>query len=385
MDRKTKILFVITKSNFGGAQKYVYDLATGLSSQEFDIAVTMGGEGILADKLREANIRTITIPSLARDINPLKDIASFFALLRVFRTEHPDIIHINSAKVGGLGALAGRLTRVPQIIFTAHGWTFNEDRSVISRIAIKLLSWITSVLSHKTIAVSQTTKEDTAHWPFVKKKVIAIPVGVSDIPFFTRTEARAKISVLVGTPLPKDAFLVGTIAEFHPNKALPYAIEAFTSLIPKNPGIYYVILGNGEEEGALRTFIAKHKLEDRVFLLIIQKDAAQFLSALDCFLLPSIKEGLPYVILEAGLAKLPIIATSVGGIPEIIEDGITGILVHPRNPKELANALLYLLDSPTKREEFARALYEKVTRSFSLRTMREQTYPLYKNHKHAIL
>jgi len=385
---KKRILYVITKSNFGGAQKYVYDLATGIAPDDFDVAVAMGGEGILADKLRKARVRTITIPSLARDINPVKDLTSFFALLRVFRAERPDVIHINSAKVGGLGALAGRLSCLslklktchlsPVIIFTAHGWAFNEDRSVLSKTIIKLLSWVTVVLSHKTIAVSQAVKDDTTHWPFIKNKVFTIPIGVSDIPFLSRADARARISAITNIPLPENMFLVGTIAEFHQNKGLQYAIQALATIIPKNPEIYYIILGNGEEENSLRALIAEHKLENHVSLLIMQKDAAQFLPAFDCFLLSSIKEGLPYVILEAGLAKLPVIATSVGGIPEVIEDGKSGILVHPRNPKELAHALMHLFGSPEKRGEFAVVLHEKVSRDFSLDSLRAKTYPLYK-------
>ncbi|PIR41028.1 MAG: glycosyltransferase family 1 protein, partial [Candidatus Yonathbacteria bacterium CG10_big_fil_rev_8_21_14_0_10_43_136] len=98
---KKKILFVITKSNFGGAQKYVFDLATGLPKDQFDVAVALGGSGILIQKLQAENIRVLPIFSLARDVNPLSDITTFFELWRMFRKEKPDVAHLNSAKAGG--------------------------------------------------------------------------------------------------------------------------------------------------------------------------------------------------------------------------------------------------------------------------------------------
>ena len=125
-----KILFVITKSNWGGAQKYVYDLANELHrpNAEFEVAVAFGQEGQLAGKLREAGITTHPIRSLQRDVSVIADIKSFFELLRLFKTQKPDIAHLNSSKVGGLGALAARVAGVPKIIFTVHGWPFWETR-----------------------------------------------------------------------------------------------------------------------------------------------------------------------------------------------------------------------------------------------------------------
>ena len=101
-----KILYVITKSNWGGAQRYVYDIATSLDKEMFDAVVACGGNGPLAIKLREAGIRVITIPLLQRDINIIKEFLSLFALIKIFNREQPDIIHLNSTKIGGLGAVA---------------------------------------------------------------------------------------------------------------------------------------------------------------------------------------------------------------------------------------------------------------------------------------
>ena len=168
-----KILYLITKSNFGGAQRYVFDLAIEATRAGHDVIVGFGGNGALATKLNRAGIRTIEIPSLLRDINLTADIKSFFALIDIFGKEIPDIVHLNSSKMGALGACAARLWngwshllrffnlggKPMHIIFTGHGWAFNEERSDIVRFIIGIAHWITIELSHETIAVSKRTRD----------------------------------------------------------------------------------------------------------------------------------------------------------------------------------------------------------------------------------
>ena len=134
---KKKILFVITKSNWGGAQRYVYDLATHLPKEEFEVAVAFGGTGevgasagLLEVRLREAGVRIIFLTTFARDIGILREFSAFFELLRTIRAENPDVLHLNSSKAGGLGALSGRIAGLRRIIFTAHGFAPNELRPV---------------------------------------------------------------------------------------------------------------------------------------------------------------------------------------------------------------------------------------------------------------
>jgi len=127
-EKRTKIFYLITKGNFGGAQRYVYELASSLPTSDYEVSVILGEGETLAKKLAEKNIRTIRLPELGRDINLGGDWSVFWSLYRIFRRERPDIIHLNSSKIGGLGSLAGRLAGVKKIIFTGHGWPFNEKR-----------------------------------------------------------------------------------------------------------------------------------------------------------------------------------------------------------------------------------------------------------------
>lgn len=375
---KKKVLFVITKSNFGGAQKYVYDLATNLPKEQFEVVVVLGGEGTLAEKLCAAGVRTIPLPSLLRDVNPFKDLASFFALRKTFCAERPDIVHLNSAKAGGIGALAARCTDVPRIVFTAHGWAFNEERGSLSRFLIKFFSWLTVVLAHKTIAVSDAVYSDTKGWLFVQGKITTIKNGTSEPQFIARDEARAFMARRADIEITPDTFIIGTIAELHPNKGLTHGIRTVMDMAKTFPHILYLIAGDGEQKEELVAHIREQELgEQHIRLLGFIPDAAKYLKAFDCFVLPSVKEGFPYVILEAGLASLPVIATSVGGIPEVIDDTKTGLLVSSHNVGALTHALEWMIENPEKRNELGSALSEKVLRDFSPSRMSTATIALY--------
>lgn len=369
---------MITKSNFGGAQRYVYDLATALPREMFDVAVAMGGSGVLADKLHERSIRTIAIPSLTRDVNILKDSASFRELLAIFRAERPDIVHVNSSKIGGLGALAGRITGIPRIIFTAHGWAWNEPgRSIFERTAIIATSWITVLLAHKTIAVSSAVHTEGRRLVLLYKKIVLVKNGIRPIEFLSRTAARDHLAAHTKTMLGNETFVVGTIAELNKNKGLRYAVDACATLAKANPKFRFIIIGEGEDRASLTEQILHRGASGQIFLPGFIDNAARHLKAFDCFLLPSLKEGLPYVLLEAGQAQLAVVATRTGGIPDLITHQSTGLLVSPRDALGLAQAIEALINNPAERARLANALNAKVVSKFSLEHMVEKTIALY--------
>lgn len=375
MGKKIKILYVITKSNWGGAQRYVYDLATNIPKEIFEPVVIFGGEGKLKEKLLNKNIRFISIPRLNRDINLFEDFYVFFRLLKIFSEEKPDIIHLNSSKIGGLGALAGRLARVPKIVFTAHGWPFKEDRSWCQIIFIKFASQLTVALSHLTIAVSKKDFSDGSAFFSNKNKLRFIHNGIEGQIIETRDNAMRALSL--ENKLSPSSIVVGTIAELHKNKSISYAVKSAKILSDNNIKVTFVVIGEGEERKKIEETITMKNLNRSVFLLGKRSDAAKFLLAFDIFFLSSIKEGLPYVLLEAGAAGLPVVATKVGGTPEIIDHMKNGILVPPKNPKAMAEAIKFLIDNPEKRREFGEKLKEKVGKEFRLETMIEKTVNLY--------
>jgi len=372
---KKKVLFVITKSNFGGAQRYVFDLATSFSTS-YDVAVASGGTGILQEKLQEKNIRIIPLISLQRDVSVIKDIKSFFELIKIFKKEKPDIVHLNSSKIGGLGGLAARIAGVPRIVFTGHGWAFNEKRPFLQKKAILFLHWVTIVLSHVTIAVSQKIKKDICTLPFISKKIKVVYNAVAPIDFLPRQTAREMLGI---ASLPPNTLVLGTISELHKNKGLDIALRGFTEFRDKHPQSHFVIIGEGEERKNLETYITQNRLSKQVTLTGFVKDASRYLKAFDIFSLTSRTEAFPYVPLEAGLAELRVIASRVGGVPEVIGNGISGILIEPEKPSDFAAALVHVIEDP-KNIHLGKVLRTRVEKEFNHDTLIFHTKDVYEKN-----
>lgn len=384
MIHKQKIFYLITKGNFGGAQRYVYDLATNLPSEHFEATVIVGEGGELEKHLKTAGIKTQKIDGLIRDVSLINEWRVFWQLIKIFKEEKPDIIHLNSSKIGVLGALAGRLTGVRKIIFTGHGWAFNEDRPWWQKMAIYKLHWLTVILSHTTIAVSEKTKDQLAHMPFTKNKFIVIHNGLSPVNYLPRETAREELAQRIwkkGFDLESlnKVLIIGTVAELHKNKGVDFLIQAINQIKNKLPNALVWIIGDGEQKDNLRELIKEHKLKDHVFLLGKIDDAKKYLKAFDIFTLTSRTEAFPYVILEAGQAGLPIIASTVGGIPEVISDFNLGMLVRPGNIKEIKLALNRLIDNSSERTLFGKNIAKKINKDFSIGKMVKETIKLYNN------
>jgi glycosyltransferase involved in cell wall biosynthesis len=376
---KHKILYVITKSNWGGAGRYVYDMATHLPKEEFEPVVALGGSGLLREKLENAGIRTIEIKGMGRDVRLFGEILAFFAILKIVRNEKPSAIHLNSSKAGALGALAARVMGIEHIIFTAHGWAFKENRPLWQKKLIEFISWLTLFLSHITIVVSKDDKDKIKDFLLVSKKIKIIHNGIHPLPAVSREEAR-KILIENSKQEETSPLWIGTIAELHKNKGLEYALRGYADFIRSETTTQttLVIIGEGEERKNLEKIIAEELLTNHVILAGEKEEAARLLGAFDIFFLSSVKEGLPYVLLEAGMAKLPVIATAVGGIPEIVEDMKSGIVVRPKEPKQLQEAFHFLTENAEKRSLFGEKLHEKVAKEFTIEKMVAETITLYR-------
>jgi glycosyltransferase involved in cell wall biosynthesis len=379
---KNKVLYVITKSNYGGAQRYVFDLATHLPTAVYDVVVAYGGTGLrgaemgaLGTHLARAGIRTIQITHFMRDMHILEDVRAFFELLHIIRREKPDVLHVTSSKAGGLGALAGRLAGIPCIIFTSHGLTFDEKwRPYWQRIAITLFTWCTLMLAHKSIMISHDTYERASALPWAHNKIALIYNGISTPLFYTRDEATSALQHILPTKIQHPC--IGTIAELHPNKNLSIVLDALSILKKEGLMPHFIIMGTGDEYEALNTYAHICGVTEQVHFAGYVHEAARHLLAYDIFILPSAKEGLPYVLLEAGHAALPVVASDIPGNRDIITSGESGTLVSAE-ARTLATALQQYIQEPTLRAVHGTALQKKVHTLFSIEHMVRQTCNLY--------
>ena len=318
--RKKKILFLITKATYGGAQKYVYDIISHLPNDLFEPIFAFGQNGKLSSDVAGLGITVKEIPSLGRDIAFFSDIASFFEIWKTIQQVKPDIIHLNSSKAAVLGALAARFAGVKKIIVTVHGWPFKENRGVFSRAIIYFASWLTAALSHAVIVVSnEDTRIGKRMW-FVREKINYLPLALNVTEMFPR-ESAEKVVFIPGNRFSTAIRLV-SIAELTPNKGIRHGIEMMKALESRTPGKYtYSIFGQGEEQTSLVKLAEGLPPDSINFANVnppintapanLSSEASKFLRAFDIFILPSIKEGMPYVLLEAAAAGLPIVASNV--------------------------------------------------------------------------
>lgn len=345
---KPKLLYLVTQAEFGGAQRYIFDLATRLKN-EFEITIAAGETGRnreLLDRAEKTGIRTRELKHLKRAILPFRDMLAFFELTRFFREERFAMIHANSTKAGVLGAVAARIAGAnTKVLYTAHGWVFLEPLPAMRRYFYLLMEKIAARFRDATIVLSNIEREVALREKLGTNETIhVIPHGI-EIPedyFLSKTEAREHFADIglerQETRDKRQAeLIIGTIANLYPTKGLDILIRAFVELTELSARL--VIVGEGPERAKLEQLIAELGLNDRVTLIGAIPDAAKLLSAFDIFVLSSRKEGLPYALLEAMAADLPIIATAVGAIPEMIENEKNGIIVPPEDVAALARAL----------------------------------------------
>ncbi|MFA6227906.1 MAG: glycosyltransferase family 4 protein [Patescibacteria group bacterium] len=380
-----KALFIITQSSWGGAQKYVHTFAVNLAKNN-NIAVTVaGGEesvGELTARLQEENIKFLPLKRLVRRISLINDLLAVKEIKTLIEQERPDVVHLNSSKAGAVGSLAAKLARHrAKVVYTVHGWVFNESLNPLTKLFYFLIEKSFAGFKDYFICLSDFDRQAGLKAKIAPaEKLIIVRNGI-DLPadYFLAKEGALgellKTDDSATVTKNNDKLIIGTIANFYPAKGLNYLIDA-VSLLPV-ADYKLIIIGEGELRKELEQQIKRLKLEANIILAGNKKEAARYLKAFDLAVMSSTKEGLPYFILEAMSAGLPVIAAKVGGIPEIIDNGVTGYLIEPRSPERLAEKIKLLADEKL-RKQFGEAGLIKVKKEFNLREMIEKTIEAYR-------
>jgi glycosyltransferase involved in cell wall biosynthesis len=329
-----KILYIITQADGGGAQNYVLTLA-----KSFQGAVAAGNEaGEMFEQAEQEGIKIIRLKYLKRNIHPFYDVMAIFEIRKLIKNFDPDIVHLNSSKAGFVGSLAGAFLFHPvKIVFTAHGFIFNEPFSPSVKKIYLYLEKFASLFRDHIICVSLNDYNSAiAHHLVKKNKLSTIYNGLDPINFLNKSEARTKLG------LPQDKLILGCVANFYKTKGLDVLIKAIAMMSEEvKTKFFTVIIGGGPEEQNISAKIQEYKLENCITLQGKIKGANTYLKAFDFFVLPSRKEGFPFVLLEAMQAGLPIVASGAGGIPEALADA--EYLVKPSDPQELCQMLTKMI------------------------------------------
>lgn len=386
-NKKIKVLYLITRSNWGGAQRYVYDLASQLNHDQFSIAVAGGGtgeRGAPAGKLNE-RLTSIDLPfhylsALHRSINPLSELRAQWQIIRCIQKVRPDVVHLNSTKIAALGGLLARLLGVRTIVFTVHGFPYTAHQTWILRWLANRVTALTFLCATNIICICQADHALAQTYWSARGKLHLIPNGIdATYPSSPSSTAREQLTAIapsledVDTHVP----LVATGTELHPRKGIQNVIAASANCLDRGDNFHLCIIGTGPYQNNLEQHVHEYGIEKHVTFLGFVQGLPEICPAFSGFALASYKEGLPYVLLELGRGRVPLIASNIDGIPDIITHESTGQLIDPHDTATITGALHNLLTEPVRYEQQANRLAAHISQTFDIATMASKTSAVY--------
>lgn len=316
-----KILQCITLSEAGGAQQIVKALCEGFC-EENNIILATAPNGELYNWAKSRGVRTYSLKDMGRSISPLNDIKTLIQLIRIISHEKPDIVHCHSWKAGVLGRIAAFLCGVKEIYFTVHGWSLLSYSNSAVKAVFILIEKLLALMTTKLICVCEEDRKLGIDLKIAEEeKFNTVYNGISDIRNLGISDIREKYSI------PDNAILIGSVARLAQQKRCLETVHIMSGLMKERKDIYFIYVGDGPLYGQMDGLVKELGLSDRFILAGNQNNVPEYLKAIDVFLLLSNYEGLPVSILEAMSIGLPIIASNVGGVCELVEDGRNGFLV----------------------------------------------------------
>jgi glycosyltransferase involved in cell wall biosynthesis len=371
-DRINFRILMVVESSSGGTGRHVLDLAHGLIDRGCEVHLVYSTNRIdqkFIDRVATTNgLHTTTLP-MRTNIHP-SDIAAVRAVRRYLRRYGPfDVIHGHSSKGGAVARLAAVGTGVPAL-YTIHGLTL-VDPCVAwwKRQIYKVIEWGLSLRTARIIAVSPEEGRAAVRAGLGRSRVVLVPNGVDQPKLAPRAQGRETMG------FDDDAVVVGFVGRLVDQKAPHLLIDAFAAATRAQPHLRLAIVGTGPLEQSLQDRAKRLGISDKVRWLA-ERDARDVLAAMDIFALSSRREGLPYVVLEAMTAGLPVVATASSGVESLIEQGVNGAIVPPDHTQALAGALIELADDTERRVRYGRASHNRAS-AFTVDRMVDRTLEAY--------
>jgi len=348
------VLHAITMLELGGAQRNTLDTVRMLDRSRFEVGLVCADRGELLDEARALDdVALFELPQLVREIRPIADLRAFTAIRRAIREFDPDIAHTHSSKAGILGRAAAAAEGVPVIVHSIHGFGFGPHQSLpLRRLLIAAERWAAARTS-RFVAVSRRYLDDgVAMGLFARSDAVVIRSGI-DLGRFRHPAGGEAVRVELG--IPADAPVVLQVACFKPQKAPQRFVTMAARLAARFPEVHFVLVGDGSLRGELESLRARAGLQGRLHLPGWRRDVPAFLDSARVVTLTSRFEGLPRTVVEAMAAGVPVVATAVDGVTEVVRDGVNGFLVAPEDDEGLAARVGELLADEALRARLAAA------------------------------
>ncbi|MGF1589062.1 MAG: glycosyltransferase family 4 protein [Pleurocapsa sp.] len=355
------ILFVITRADtIGGAQVHVKDLAIALQEDQHKVMVITGEQGIYNEDLKQAGIESVACKYLQQRISPVVDGKSLRYIVNIVDLFKPDLIAAHSSKTGILGRLASQMTKVP-CVFTAHGWSFTTGIPEPNRTIYRWLEKLTAPLADKIICVSEYDRQIGLKAGIKSRQLVTIHNGRKDI-----------VANWRANPAQSKPIKVAMIARFDRQKDHLTLIEAFQDVNAE-----LILVGDGPTLEKTRQRVEKLGINQKVTFLGFRQDVAQILAQVQIYVLISNWEGLPCTIIEAMRAGLPVVASDVGGVKEIVIEGQTGYVIPRGDRQTLRQKLNYLVANEPARISMGIMARQKYESQLTFKHMYEKTIAVY--------
>lgn len=348
---RIRVMRIISRMNIGGPSIHVVMLNAGLSPDTYDSLLVTGTEsateGSLKDLATAQQLRLVTIPELGRDVAARDDLVALYKLFRLMRRERPHIVHTHLAKAGFVGRLAARLAGVPIVVHTYHGHVFHGYFSPTMTRVYLLMETAIGRLSTRLVTISDRLREEIAGFGVADRaKISVIPLGFDLDPFLRASRERGHGRFRAALGFAEGDRAVGIVGRLVKIKNLPLFLDAAALARRQHPPLRFVVVGDGELRGELAAYAGARGLADRVSFVGWRRDMPEIYADLDAVVISSDNEGTPVSLIEAMAAGCPVIATAVGGVPDLIADGETGRLVPPGDAEALARAIGDLVEQP---------------------------------------
>ena len=378
-DGRRTVFHVITQMDRGGSARNTFLTVMGHDRDRFRVGLVYGRSAerseadtaqLAADlhELRQAGVVLFEVPCLVREISLLHDARATLALWRVFRRERPDIVHTHTSKAGALGRVAAWLAGVPVVIHTPHGHIFygyfGRVMSGIIRLVERALARVTGRIVTLT---DRGAQEHVQYHIAAPGKFVTIPSGIVLSTFRSIQADPAVKRKELG--LPTEGPVIGTVGRLVPIKGHEWLLKAAPRVLAEFPHAMFVFLGEGPLLGRLQQLAGGLGISGHVMFLGARQDVPECLAVFDLFAFPSLNEGMGRALIEAMAVGLPAVATRVGGIPDVVADGETGLLVPARDEAALADALLKLLRDPARRQAYGQAARRSMDERFDVSAM----------------
>jgi len=387
MKERIKIIHIITRMDKGGSAQNTLLTCLALSGRYEQVLVhglslesqmTERERRSIDSAIKEAEkkgVKPIPIPSLVRRIDPARDLSTFFSLRRLVIREKPAIVHTHTSKAGILGRCAAKLAGVPTIVHTPHGHVFYGHFGPLASRSFLLVEKLLAFITDRMIALTESEREDYITFAVSNpNKIITIHSGV-EVDHYMNVEVNVEEKKKTLGLDPK-VLVVGTVGWLLPIKGPMYLLRAMERVWLSHPEIQLVFVGKGDLENELRKKASQIGVNKRVKFLGWRDDIPEIMHILDVFVLPSLNEGMGRVLIEAMAAGRPIIASNVGGIPDLVIQGENGLLVPAKDIKALAEGIEYLLENQSERIEMGEK-GRKMATNYGVNSMVEKIDRLY--------